>query len=188
MKQCTMEHQTEVRITAEDLETSNLNEWERLELHLLDQAAVVIPGHMTATELIRVTEALQGLTSDLLSALAEACDHCDNCLTDEPCRLMTGPILPRVSIPGHVLEEAGLDPNCKLVCMAEQGSGEVRVVEADHSFDLTDLRSGLVDILRERKVCLADLEEKLIREEVIYGADAEEGGGAANTSEEAKSR
>ena len=41
-------------ITAEKLETANLSEWERLELHLLDQAAVVIPGHMTVMELLRV--------------------------------------------------------------------------------------------------------------------------------------
>lgn len=188
MKQCTMENQTEVRITAENLETANLSEWERLELHLLDQAAVVIPGNMTAMELIRTTEALQELVSDLQSALVGACDHCDDCLADEPCRLMTGSILPRVSIPDHVLEEAGFDPDCKLACTAEPGSGEVRIVEANHRYDLTDLRPDLVDILREHKVCLADLEEKLIREEVIYGADAEEGGGAASAPEEAKSR
>ena len=65
MKQCTIANQTEVRIAA----TANLSEWERLELHLLAQAAVVIPGRMTVMEVLRVTEALQSLTSDLLSAI-----------------------------------------------------------------------------------------------------------------------
>lgn len=74
MKQCIIENKTEVRITAENLEAANLSEWERLELHLLDQAAVVIPGHMTVMELLRAAEALQGLASDLLSALVKACD------------------------------------------------------------------------------------------------------------------
>lgn len=186
MKQCTMENQTEVRITAENLETANLSEWERLELHLLDQAVVVIPGHMTVMELIRVMEALQELASNLLSALVGACDRCDNCQMDKPCKLMAGPILPKVSIPSCVLEEAGLALDCKLVCTAEQGRGEVRIVEADHRFDLTDLSPDLVDILRECKVCLADLEEKLIPEEIIYGSDAAKSEETANMSEESK--
>ncbi len=186
MKQCTMENQTEVRITAENLETANLSEWERLELHLLDQAAVVIPGCMTVMEVLRVTEALQGLASDLLSVIGAACEKCDKCQMDEPCELMTGPLLPKISIPDCVLEEAGLDPDCKLVCKAEQGSGEIRVVEADHSFDLTDLPPDLVDTLRECKVCLADLEEKLIGEGVIYCGDTTESKGLSSVFEESK--
>lgn len=173
MKQYTMENQTEVRITAENLETANLSEWERLELHLLDQAAVVTPGHMTVMEVIHVLEALQRFASDLLSAVIEACDRCDNCQMDKPCRLMTGPILPKVSIPDCVLEEAGLASDCKLVCIAEQGRGEVRIVKVDHRFDLTDLSSDLVDTFRVCKVCLADLEEKMMREEVVYGVAVE---------------
>lgn len=168
MKQCTMENQTEVRITAENLEKANLSEWERLELHLLDQAVVVIPGHMTVMELIRATEALQGLTSDLLSALAEACDRCDNCQMDKPCGLMTGPILPKIRIPGSALEEAGLDPDCKLVCTVEQGRGEVRITEAEYHCDLTDLRPNLLNMFRECGVCLSDLEDKLIQDVIVY--------------------
>lgn len=168
MKQCTMANQTEVRITAEKLETANLSEWERLELHLLDQAAVVIPGHMTVMEVIRVTEALQGFVSDLLSAVVEACDHCDNCQMDKPCELITGPILPKIRIPGCVLEEAGLDPDCKLVCTSEQGRGEVRVTEAEYRYDLTDLQPDLLNKLRECGVCLSDLEDKVIQNIIVY--------------------
>jgi len=169
MKQCTIENQTEVRITAEKLETANLSEWERLELHLLDQAAVVIPGRMTAMELIRVTEALQGLASDLLSSLGEACESCDNCQADEPCKLMKGPICPEISLPEYVLVGAGLDTDCKLVCSAEQGSGEIRVTKADYRFDLTDLRPDLVEMFRECGVCMSDLEDKLVQETIVYG-------------------
>lgn len=168
MKQCTMANQTEVRITAENLETANLSEWERLELHLLDQAAVVIPCGMTAMEVVRVTEALQGLASDLLSAIGAACDRCDNCQTGKPCSLMTGPILPKVNIPGCIMEEAGLDPDCKLVCMAEQGRGEIRVTEAEYRYDLTDLRPDLIEMFRECGVCLSDLDEKLIQDIIVY--------------------
>lgn len=170
MKQCTIANQTEVRITAENLETANLSEWDRLELHLLDQVAVVIPGCMTVMEVLRVTEALQGLASDLLSVIGAACEKCDKCQMDEPCKLMTGPILPKVSIPGYALEEAGLDLDCKLVCTAEQGRGEVRVTEAEYRFDLTDLRPDLLEMFRKCGVCMDDLERKLIQEAIVYGS------------------
>ena len=168
MKQCTMENQAEVCITAENLEIANLSEWERLELHLLDQAAVVIPGRMTVMEVIRVTETLQGFVSDLLTAVAEACDRCDNCQMDKPCGLMTGTVLPKISIPACVLEEAGLEPDCKLVCTAEQGRGEVRVTEAEYRYDLTDLRPDLLELFRKCGVCLSDLDEKLTQDAIVY--------------------
>ena len=47
MKKIVINEPNEVFISAANLETANLNEWERLELHLLDQAAAVIPGEMT---------------------------------------------------------------------------------------------------------------------------------------------
>ncbi len=164
-------HPNEINISAAELENANLNEWESLELHLLDLAAVVIPGRMTAMELIHVTEALQGLVSDLLSALGEACERCDNCQMDEPCNLMTGPICPEVSVPDYALEEAGLDSSCKLICSAEQGSGEIRVTEADYRFDLSDLRPELLEMFRQCGVCMSDLEDKLVREAIVYGED-----------------
>lgn len=81
---------------------------------------------------------------------------------------MSGPVVPQISIPDYVLEDAGLDPNCKLVCTAEQGRGEVRVTEAEYRFDLTDLPLDLLKMLRECGICLSDLEEKLIQDTVVY--------------------
>ncbi len=161
----------EINISAAELESANLNEWERLELHLLDQAAVVIPGRMTAMELIHVTEELQGLASDLLSVLGEACERCDNCQMDEPCNLMTEPTCPEISVPEYALKEAGLDSNSKLICSVEQGSGEILVTEANYRFDLSDLRPELLEMFRECDVCMSDLEDKLVQEAIVYGED-----------------
>ena len=161
----------EIHISAAELENANLSEWERLELHLLDQAAVVIPGHMTVMELIRVADALQGLASDLLSAIGEACESCDNCQMEAPCQLMTEPIQPEVSVPWYTLADAGLDADCKLTCSATQGSGVIQVTEADYRYDLTDLRPNLLDMFRECGICMRDLEDKLMQESVVYGDD-----------------
>lgn len=90
MKKIIMNEPAEIHISAVDIEAANLKEWQRLELHLLDQAAVVIPGEMTVIEVIRTAESLQGLASDLLAAIGNACEKCDGCNVELLCDLMKG--------------------------------------------------------------------------------------------------
>ena len=170
MKTILEEYPNEVHISTAELERANLTEWERLELHLLDQTAVVIPGQMTVMELLRVTEALQSLASDLLAALCAACEPCDNCEMAEPCDQMKGEVYPEVEVPDYLLEEARLEPDTKLTYEADPESGAVHIVEADYRFDLTDIPVPLLDTLRECGVCMSDLEDKLVQEDVVYGA------------------
>ena len=89
MKQRLFEQKNEITIPAADLEQANLMGFDRLELHLLDQAAVVIPGEMTARELIEVGESLLKLTFSLVDVLLESCSDCDNCGQQKPCAFMT---------------------------------------------------------------------------------------------------
>ena len=170
MKKIIKNEPNEVFISAANLEAANLNEWERLELHLLDQAAVVIPGEMTVMEVIRTAESLQGLASDLLAAMGKSCEKCDGCNVELLCNLMKGEIRPEVSIPPEILAEAGADPDCKLTCEVDPESGAIHVVEADYRYDLTDVPPTLLDIFRECGICLNDLEAKLKEEAVVYGA------------------
>ena len=153
MKTILEEYLNEVHISTAELERANLTEWERLELHLLDQTAVVIPGQMTVMELLRTVEALQSLASDLLAALCAACEQCNNCEMDEPCDQMKGEVHSEVSVPGYLLEE----------------SGAIHIVEADYRFDLTDIPAPFLDTLRKCGVCMGDLEDKLVQEDVVYG-------------------
>ena len=85
MKQRCSEQNHEIAIPAEDLEEAGLAGFDRLELHLLDQAAVVIPGEMTAGELIGVSASLLKLASELIDNLLGACSDCDNCGGQGPC-------------------------------------------------------------------------------------------------------
>ena len=163
-----------VILSAADLENANLNEWERLELHLLDQAAVVIPGVMTVMEIIRTAEALQGLASELLACIGVACEKCDGCQVELLCDLMKGEIRPEVSIPPQVLNEAGMDPDSKLAYEVDSESGEIRVVAADYRYDLSNIPRTLLETFRECGLCLADLDAKVKAEEAVYGVDAAE--------------
>src|SRR5699024_3993176 len=88
MKQRLFEQKNEITIPVADLERANLMGFGCLELHLLDQAAVVIPGEMTARELIEVGESLLKLTFSLVDVLLESCSDCDNCGQQEPCALV----------------------------------------------------------------------------------------------------
>lgn len=171
MKKVIINNLSELYISDMDLESANLNEWDRLELHLLDQAAVVIPGTMTVMEVIRTAETLQSLASDILATIGKACEKCDGCNVELLCNLMQGEIRPEVSIPPEVLLEAGTDPDSKLSCEVDPENGTIRIVEADYSYDLTDLPSTLLDIFRECGVCLDNLEEKMKNEEIVYGKD-----------------
>ena len=174
MKKAIMSDPSEVILSADNLESANLNEWERLELHLLDQAAVVIPGMMTVMEVIRTAEALQSLASDLLAAVGESCGKCDGCKVELLCDLMKGEICPEVSIPPQVLGEAGVDPDSKLAYEVDPESGGIRSLEADYRYDLSDVPQTLLDTFRERGVCPADLDEKLKEEKAVYGVDIAE--------------
>lgn len=174
MNKFVMNDPSEIHISGADIEVANLNEWQRLELHLLDQAAVVIPGEMTIMEVVRTVESLQGLASDLLAAIGNACEKCDGCNVELLCDLMKGEIRPEVSIPPEMLAEAGTDSDCKMACEVDPESGTIHVVEADYRYDLTDISPNLLNTFRECGICLDDLETKLKEEAVVYGAEVNE--------------
>ena len=58
MKQRKFDQRNEIMISAEELEQANLTGFDRLELHLLNQAVVIFTGEMTASELIEVSDSL----------------------------------------------------------------------------------------------------------------------------------
>ena len=89
MKQRQFDQRNEIMISAEDLDQANLAGFDRLELHLLNQAVVIFPGEMTASELIEVSDSLLKLTAGLVDGLLKSCSNCDNCGQQEPCTLMS---------------------------------------------------------------------------------------------------
>ena len=79
MKQRQFDQRNEIMISAEELEQANLTGFDRLELHLLNQAVVIFPGEMTASELIEVSDSLLKLVTGLVDRLLKSCSDCDNC-------------------------------------------------------------------------------------------------------------
>lgn len=173
MKKINIGEPSEVLITGANLEQTNLSDFEQLEVHLLNYAAVVIPGEMTGKELIQASQSLQQLASELLMTIVKSCAPCNSCGREDPCELMTDTILPDVAVPYEELIEAGIDPDSKLSCEADPENHRILVFEAEEGFDLSDVDPDILEIFRECGICLQNLDEKLKRNIVIYNGDCD---------------
>ena len=136
MKQRQFDQRNEIMISAEDLDQANLTGFDRLELHLLNQAVVIFPGEMTASELIEVSDSLLKLAAELVDGLLKSCTDCDSCGQQEPCALMSG---------------KSRDENLDTALSEES---------ADISL-FTQISPELQKMLREHRICLLNLEEKM---------------------------
>jgi len=74
-----------------------------------------------------------------------------------------------VHVPDYLLEEAGIPADAKLEAYTDEDSGEIVVVEADVQQDITDVPPAIVAILAKSGVCLAELDELIMLEEIVYG-------------------
>lgn len=75
---------TGVNIPKAGLKLSGLSDTEKLELHTLNRAAVLLKPEMTAVELLAVVKSLDKLSGDLLSVLAISCEKCVGCEDECP--------------------------------------------------------------------------------------------------------
>ena len=136
MKQRQFDQRNEIMISAEDLDQANMTGFDRLELHLLNQAVVIFPGEMTASELIEVIDSLLKLAAELVDGLLKSCTDCDSCGQQEPCALMAG----------------------------KSGNEDYGTALSEESADIslfTQISPELQKMLREHRICLLNLEEKM---------------------------
>lgn len=182
------------------LEGTKLAESGALDIAVGDEVCVIHKAQMTALELAQVIDSLSTIASDLTVALAAACGQCDNCGDANPeicadckdnevcallngckdtpadwvrnCSLCQGPFDKslQIFIPDYLLGEAGIPKGAKLDAYADEDSGEIVVVEADCQLDITDVPEGVLAVLSAAGVCLAELDELIMLEEIVYGA------------------
>lgn len=147
-----------------------LSEFERggmVELCALPDAVVVLKREMTAMELIRAVDSLQRLAVELNQHLAEVCGPCEDCSEDGEC-----PALPertQTVVPEEVRKDACIPPDAKLCAWPGEEPGTVTVGQADYRYDLTDVPEWELSTLAMMGVCLGELEEKLMSEDIVYG-------------------
>lgn len=149
------------------LELSGFEKGGTVEICALPEAVVVLKREMTAMELIRAVDSLQRLAVELNRHLAEVCGPCEDCGGDGEC-----PALPertRTALPEAVREEAGIPADAKLCAWPGNDPGTVTVGQADYRYDLTDVPEWELSTLAMMGVCLGELEERLMAEDIVYG-------------------
>ena len=172
-------------ILDELLEGSALADAEEMDVTVNDSVCVIHKGKMTVLELTEVIDTLTNLASDLTVVLAQACGLCNNCgdgredgeNSGDAAAWMANCSLchdlldesQSVHIPDYLLEEAGIPADTKLEAYTDEDSGEITVVVADIQQDITDVPPGILAVLAQSGVCLAELDELIMRDSVIYG-------------------
>ncbi|MCI9402498.1 MAG: hypothetical protein HFF04_02345 [Oscillospiraceae bacterium] len=137
---------------------------EDLELHTLPGAMVVTRDRMTAGEIVETVEALTSISTYLIKYLIRSCGPCEECCEDG-CPCEEG----YIKAPDSILEESGLAPGAKLCAEVNPEDNSFTVRKADYRYDLRDVPEGLLTLLRKNGICLGELEEKLMTEDIIYG-------------------
>ena len=121
---------------------------EKVEIHTLDSAVVVLKKQMTTMELIQAMDALHRLATELTVHLARVCGTCDDCEDGCPFDDLEDGML---ELPDYLREEAGIPAG------------------AGYDHDLRDVPPYLLEMLGEAGICLGELEEQLMVGNLIYG-------------------
>lgn len=171
----------QIGLPADACERSGFTDKDTLELHAGQNTLVFMKDKMTALEVANAIQSLSALAADLTVLLASACGLCDNCgdSCEDGCPAgwVAGCSLchdlmddsQNVSIPGYLLEEAGIPADAKLEAYTDEDSGKITVAEADIQQDITDVPPGILAVLAQSGVCLAELDELIMLDSIIYG-------------------
>ena len=104
---------------------------------------MIFPGEMTASELIEVSDSLLKLTAGLVDGLLKSCSNCDNCGQQEPCTLMS----------------AKSDDEDIGTALSEESTDESEFLQ---------ISPELQKMLRDHRICLLNLEEKMRTGSWVY--------------------
>ena len=131
---------------------------EKVEIHTLDSAVVVLKKQMTTMELIQAMDALHRLATELTVHLARVCGTCDDCEDGCPFDDLEDGML---ELPDYLREEAGIPAGAKLCVYVDDEEKTVTIAEAGYDHDLRDVPPYLLEMLGEAGICLGELEEQL---------------------------
>lgn len=154
-----------VTIPKAALKLSRLEDAEKLELHALESAAVLLKGRMTAMDVLGAVKSMDELSGQLLETLAEACEQCVGCEEDCPFIWDSRDI----KLPSHLLEAANIPEGARLCAEAFPDSGCIVVSGPDSEHSLDDVPEELLSALLGCGICLESLNELIGSGEIIYG-------------------
>ncbi|MFI3226625.1 MAG: hypothetical protein R3Y09_04350 [Clostridia bacterium] len=120
---------------------------------------------MTALEVIETIGALDQLTVQLYTALLSKFTQDDDC---DCCSFCEDYLEDSVAVPDWALEAVGLPLGTKLCICAEEDSERIVLEPVEHTHDITDIDEEMLVTLSDMGICLGELNESIMRDEVIY--------------------
>ena len=174
----------EIALPADVCGLSGFTDEDTLELHVTEGALVFLKDSMTALEMAKAIESLNGLATELIVTLASACGICDNCgnvpelcercgCSGDPAEnvarcslcmeLLDESQITRIS--ESILEELSIPKGTKLEAYTDEDSGEITDIQRD----ITDFPSDILEVLALSGICLVELDKLIMLEEIIYG-------------------
>ena len=153
-----------VSLPIEILNAADLTRCEEIEFNALENSVVAMKTTMNAMELIKVSEGLKNLSEELIVHLAGICGRCHDCSYCERFEEYD-----EIIVPDYLLEEAGIPKDAKLCACTEEDSGEIIVMKADYDYDIADVPKFVIDIFEMSGICIRELEERIMMEDIVYG-------------------
>lgn len=153
-----------LRILPAELKAAGFPENAEAETHVLNDVIVVLKRRMTGMELIRAAKQLHELSVELNVHLAKACGFCHDCAQVCPFEELEE----EIGLPVFLREEAGIDEGAKLCAYVNEEDNSVTIAQAKHNYDLRDVPPEVLDMFLDTGLCLGELDELLIKGEVVY--------------------
>jgi len=153
-----------ISLPNEILDACDLTGCDEIEFNTLENAVVAMKTTMNAMELIKVAEGLKNLSEELIVHLAGICGRCHDCSYCDRFEEFD-----EIIVPDYLLEEAGIPKDAKLCACTEEDSGEIIVMQADYDYDIADVPKFVIDIFEMSGICIRELEEKIMMEDIVYG-------------------
>ena len=153
-----------ISLSDEILNAADLTGCDEIEFNTLENAIVAMKTTMNAMELIKVAEGLKNLSEELIVHLAGICGRCHDCSYCDRFEEYD-----EIIVPDYLLEEAGIPKDAKLCACTEEDSGEIIVMKADYDYDIADVPKFVIDIFEMSGICIRELEEKIMMEDIVYG-------------------
>ena len=153
-----------VSLPIEILNAADLTGCDEIEFNTLENAIVAMKTTMNAMELIKVAEGLKNLSEELIVHLAGICGRCHDCSYCERFEEFD-----EIIVPDYLLEEAGIPKDAKLCACTEEDSGEIIVMQADYDYDIADVPKFVIDIFEMSGICIRELEEKIMMDDIVHG-------------------
>lgn len=147
-------------VTNENIEKANLGD--EITLAGKDHLILLTKSKMAAIDLIKTIDSLAEMTEGYLEILEKNCGGCEDCNHNE----LEQEIL---HLPKYLLDLADIPTDAKLCAYVEEGSGIVRVEQADHEHDITDVPLHLLSLFVNYGINIGKLDALLIKGELLHG-------------------